>query len=240
MKSEFIINGITVTATVKDVRSMRLRVDRDGNAKLTIPRTFSESQILQFLREKEEWLERAVNAMKKRRETECSMIKHRFESGETFVFLGRFYKLKIDENSSATQVEERGDELIVHGQSSLSKSQVQRLLNAWFSNKFNALVHALLAKWMNIMKDAPLSEIRCRRMKSQWGSMQPARRILCLNTNLAFCPESCIEMIIVHELCHLKEASHNARFHALMAYYLPDYKERGQALREFFRNGLNC
>ena len=61
MKSEFIINGITVTATVKDVRSMRLRVDRDGNAKLTIPRTFSESQILQFLREKEEWLERAVN-----------------------------------------------------------------------------------------------------------------------------------------------------------------------------------
>lgn len=239
MKSEFIVNGIPITATIKDVRSMRLKVDREGNARLTIPRTFTESQVRQFLQKQQGWLERAVNAMKKRRETEYSMVKHRFETGETFVFLGRSYKLKIDEESNVTQVEERGEQLIVHAKSSLSKSQVQQLLNAWFSNKFNALVHALLVKWMNIMKEAPLSEIRFRRMKSQWGSMQPARRILCLNTNLAFSPEPCIEMIIVHELCHLKEASHNARFHALMAYYLPDYKERGKALRDFFRNGLN-
>lgn len=218
---------------------MRLKVDRDGNARLTIPRTYSELQVRQFLQEQQGWLERAVSAMKKRREVECSMLEHRFEAGETFVFLGRPYVLILDEKSNVTQVEEKQNELIVHSKSSLSKSQIQRLLNAWLSNKFMALVHALLDKWMGIMKETPLSEVRYRRMKSQWGSMQPARRILCLNTKLAFSPESCLEMIIVHELCHLKEASHNARFHALMAFYLPDYKERGQVLRDFFRNGMN-
>ena len=81
------------------------------------------------------------------------------------------------------------------------------------------------------MNEAPLNEIRLKNMVSRWGSMKPQQRIVCFNLRMIFYPIEAIEQVVVHELCHLKEPSHNARFHALMAHYLPDYKQRKLLLR---------
>lgn len=233
----FIVNDILVEATIKDVRTLSLRVDRNGNAKMTIPRVCSEAHVNRFLKEKQAWLERAVNKMKERSKTEKALLEHRFEPGETFVVFGRIYTLIFEEHVGVSRVEERANLLVICSAKSLAIMQKRKLINAWISRKLYEKVDTLLKKWLAIMDEAPLAYVRYRRMKSRWGSMSPTQRVMCLNTKLAFSPEDCLEMVVVHELCHLKEPSHNARFHMLMAHYLPDYKETDAKLREFFCKG---
>ena len=45
------------------------------------------------------------------------------------------------------------------------------------------------------------------------------------------CPEEAIDLVVVHELCHIREKNHGPRFYALLEQYLPDYKERKKLLK---------
>jgi len=63
-----------------------------------------------------------------------------------------------------------------------------------------------------------------RRMKTRWGSCTPSARTIRLNTELATKPPALLEYIVLHELVHLLEPSHNARFKALMDRHMPDWR----------------
>lgn len=63
-----------------------------------------------------------------------------------------------------------------------------------------------------------------QRMKTKWGSCTPELGYIRLNTDLAKKPPECLEYIVVHELVHLVEPTHNERFVALMDLYLPHWQ----------------
>lgn len=94
-----------------------------------------------------------------------------------------------------------------------------------------AAVPLLLEKWEPVM-GVRARKLAYRNMKSRWGSCQPATGRICINTRLALYPMECLEYVVVHELCHLLEPSHNARFHALMTEFLPGWKESERLLRK--------
>jgi len=68
-------------------------------------------------------------------------------------------------------------------------------------------------------------------MKSRWGVCHCKERSVCLSLYLLLLPEWCVEHVVVHELCHLLEPSHNARFHALMDRYFPRWRDARKATR---------
>jgi len=70
-----------------------------------------------------------------------------------------------------------------------------------------------------------------RAMTSRWGSCTTKTRRIRLNTALAYCPQECLEYVIVHELAHLRENNHSPRFWAIVADALPDYKVRQTRLK---------
>lgn len=81
----------------------------------------------------------------------------------------------------------------------------------------------------------PVMGVHCvhwtiRDMKSRWGSCTVSKRTIRINLQLARKPEECVEYVVVHELVHLLEPSHNERFHTYMKQFLPDYKERKRRL----------
>jgi predicted metal-dependent hydrolase len=67
-------------------------------------------------------------------------------------------------------------------------------------------------------------------MKTKWGSCNPATDAIRLNTDLAKKPRDCLEYILVHEMVHLLEPTHNARFVALMDHFMPSWRHRREAL----------
>ena len=78
-----------------------------------------------------------------------------------------------------------------------------------------------------------------RTMKTRWGSCTPARKTIRINTQLAAYPSLCLEMVVTHELVHLLEPSHNARFHALLNAYCPANREASRILKQSPLEAIN-
>lgn len=86
-----------------------------------------------------------------------------------------------------------------------------------------ALVGPMLERYARIMGVSP-SSVHYKPMISRWGVCNVKERSICYSTYLLLLPEWCVEHVVVHELCHLLEPSHNASFHALMDRFYPKWR----------------
>ena len=66
--------------------------------------------------------------------------------------------------------------------------------------------------------------------RKRYGSCS-GKNSLCFSCFLMNCPEEAIDLVVVHELCHIREKNHGPRFYALLEQFLPDYKERKKLLK---------
>jgi predicted metal-dependent hydrolase len=105
----------------------------------------------------------------------------------------------------------------------------REIVERWYRNELREAVAPMLTRWERRL-GVKAREVRVRRMKTRWGSCTPSSRSIRLSTELAAHPPEQLEYILVHELVHLLEPSHNGRFYALMDRYLPDWRERKAAL----------
>ncbi len=76
------------------------------------------------------------------------------------------------------------------------------------------------------------SQVFYKAMTSRWGVCNVRDKRVCFSAYLLLLPEWCVEHVVVHELCHLLEPTHNARFHALMDSYFPRWKEARRLTRQ--------
>jgi len=106
-------------------------------------------------------------------------------------------------------------------------TKVQKLEAA---ERVGALVMPMVERHASEMKVRPTS-VSFKPMISRWGVCHVKERSICFSTYLLLLPDSCVEHVVVHELCHLLEPSHNARFYALMDKYYPTWKEAKKQTR---------
>ena len=98
------------------------------------------------------------------------------------------------------------------------------------TERVRSLVEPMVEHHARIIGVKPTS-VRYRPMISRWGVCNVKERRICYSTYLLLLPDWCVEHVVVHELCHLLEPSHNARFHALMDKYFPKWKEARKETR---------
>jgi len=92
------------------------------------------------------------------------------------------------------------------------------------------LLPPLFEKWEAII-DVKAHEWGVKAMKTRWGSCNTVKKRIWINLHLIHKPRICLEYVLVHELVHLLEASHNKRFYALMTEFMPDWKAHRQLLK---------
>ena len=102
--------------------------------------------------------------------------------------------------------------------------------------RLKALIEPMLESHSREMGVKP-SAIRYRAMISRWGVCHVSNKSICFSLYLLLLPEWCVEHVVVHELCHLSEPSHNARFHALMDKFFPRWKEARKATIKLVKMG---
>ncbi|MDR0819543.1 MAG: M48 family metallopeptidase [Oscillospiraceae bacterium] len=91
--------------------------------------------------------------------------------------------------------------------------------------EFKRLALEFVKLW-ELRMGVSVERVTFREMKTRWGSCTPKTRRIRLNTNLERYPPECLEYIVLHELAHLLETRHNARFYAIIAQFMPDWKAR--------------
>ena len=90
----------------------------------------------------------------------------------------------------------------------------------------------MIAKWGPLL-GVKVERTFVQRMKTKWGSCNPDAQSIRLNTDLAKKPRQCLEYILVHEMVHMLEPTHNARFIALMDRLTPHWQARREQLNRW-------
>ena len=96
-------------------------------------------------------------------------------------------------------------------------------MHTWHRSLLHAAIPRLIQKWEPKL-GVSAHAYYLQRMKTKWGSCNPTSRAIRLNTDLAKKPPECLEYIVVHELAHMIEPSHNARFVSVMNLFMPKWQ----------------
>lgn len=157
----------------------------------------------------------------------------KYISGETHLYLGRQYRLKIIE-SKQNQVKLKRGFLEVHTQHKGDTAYIKKQVNEWYKIHAKMKLTEYAETWIKIFKkyNAIPLKIEIRSMPKRWGSCSPNARIL-LNLELIKAPKGCIEYVIVHEFCHLIYPNHTRAFINLLTKQMPDWEKWKDRLEQF-------
>jgi predicted metal-dependent hydrolase len=148
--------------------------------------------------------------------------KRKYVNGETHLYLGRQYRLKI-ENGKEESVKLKGKYIVA---TTSDKSRAKALLKDWYLQHARTKFHAIgvpLIEGFSKYKVKP-SSIVLLDMPTRWGSCTPKGKII-LNPELIKAPKGCIEYVIVHELCHLVHLDHTQKFLDLQTKEMRDWEK---------------
>lgn len=207
---------------------MRLRIyPPEGRVKISAPTRMSLGAIKQFITLKQEWIQAS------RQRVQQAMIKDKagLESGERHWFMGEAYTLQVHftNNSPGCALHHKTLNLLVKEGATIEEKEY--LLNQWYRQQLDVLLKKIIPIWEKII-GVEAKQVRIRAMKTRWGSCNTRAQRIWINLWLIKKPQACVEYVIVHELIHLLEASHNQRFYQLMTQFLPDWKGRHAILHD--------
>lgn len=140
----------------------------------------------------------------------------KYVSGETHLYLGRQYRLKLVQSTEAT-VKLKGGNIIVQTEDLNYKSVIKNRLQNWYKSKAEIHFDQLFARWLPITHTFYPHDVdlKLRWMQKRWGSCNERGEIT-LNIELMKAPKRCIEYVIVHEFCHLAYLNHSRAFYDLL------------------------
>lgn len=214
------IAGFDIHISRKRIKNVILRIDRQGNVKVSAPMRCSLDFIQQFLYKKQDW----ITTNQARLSQQPLPSSPSFESGEEHLFLGQTYVLKVHEYAEQNSIVMEGNHLCCYVKSQATQEVRRALISHWQRQQMQLLLPELFQKWQATI-GVQVNQWVIRAMKTRWGSCNTTKKRICLNLHLIQYPLVCLEYVVVHELVHLLEASHNQRFYALMSTYMPEWKE---------------
>ncbi|GAA5483848.1 M48 family metallopeptidase [Haloferula sargassicola] len=218
------LGDFAATIERKDIRNIHLSVHPpDGAVRVSAPRHLSVDHLRAYVISKLDWIKqqrRQIQAQERESPRE-------FTERESHYLWGKRYLLTLEEGSPGVELRPR--KMILSARTGSSQEKRESILEGWYRGELRREAESMVERWARTM-GVEVKTVFIQRMKTKWGSCNPARRTIRLNTELAKKPKECLEYLVVHELAHLIEPTHNERFVSLMDHYLPAWRERRQAL----------
>ncbi len=226
MVSHIKLGDIAADVVLKDIKHVHLSVyPPTGRVHISAPKRMSIETIRVFAISKLDWIKKQQAKLRRQeRETPRDYVDR--ESHDVW---GKRYLLLVSESAEPPSIELVPGRMLLRVRPRTDVRKRQSLVEGWYREQIKAAVTPLLAEWQPQMNVA-VERVYVRRMKTRWGSCNYKARTIRLNTELAKKPPECLEYVVVHELVHLLEATHNARFVALMDRFMPLWKDHRQVL----------
>lgn len=187
--------------------------------RVSAPVHASRDMIAKAIRSKSGWLLKKINTPV-RQITPVS----RMQSSQSCYLWGQAYALvyETEQGRPCVQLSPK-ESILVRTRPGASMDKKTEVLNQWLRKCLNAEVQGLLEKLESRM-GVSAAEVRIRKMKTRWGSCNTRVGRVWLNAALVRLDPLLLEYVMVHELAHLIEPSHNNRFYSILDRFLPDWK----------------
>lgn len=219
-------NGFDVTLTRKRIKNINLRISRDGAVHISAPLRYPLHSIEQFIEHKQIW----ITTHREQFLARPTHKSHLLNTGDLYPFLGQDYPVSIHEHSPQQGIIFAKSAIECYVKGNATPEIKHALFDIWQRSEMKNLLPDLIRKWEPVM-GVKVREWGIKKMKTRWGSCNTSSRKIWLNLQLIHEPLHCLEYVLVHEMVHLLEASHNKRFHALMSKFLPDWRDCKNQLR---------
>lgn len=220
-RHEMQIAGLAVEVVRRDIKHLHLGVyPPAGRVRVAAPLRLDDEAVRLAVVSRLAWIRsKQKGFLEQARQSQREMV-----SGESHYFQGRRYLLAVKEGDGAPHVRLVGrSKLELRVPPGFDRAQREAVLERWQRRQLKLLIPPLLARWEPRIGKA-VCEVRIRKMKTRWGSCNPAARRIWLNLELVKKPPACLEYVLVHELVHLHERHHNERFHEWMNTLLPGWR----------------
>jgi predicted metal-dependent hydrolase len=220
------LGNIAVDVVLKDIKNVHLSVHPStGRVRISAPKRMSIDTIRFFVISKLDWIKQQQTRLREQeRETPREYVER-----ESHYVWGTRYLLTVSESDEPPSIEVKHGCMHLRVRPRSDEDKRRALVEEWYRGQLKEAVPPLLTRWQPLL-GVRVERFFVRRMKTRWGSCNHKARTIRLNTELAKKPEECLEYIVVHELVHLLEPTHNARFIALMDRFMPKWQFHRQAL----------
>jgi len=214
------IGGIPVDVVFKSIKNVHLSVHPPtGRVRIAAPERMNLDTVRVYAISKIDWIKKQ---QRKFREQERETRREYLDRESHYVW-GKRYLLKVKEENRVPSVELKHSQMVLTVRSGASMEKREAIVTAWYRDQIRDIVASLIEKWTPVL-GVDANRIIVRRMKTKWGSCNPHTRNIHLNSELAKKPRECLEYVLVHEMVHLLEPSHNANFVSLMDKFLPQWR----------------
>jgi predicted metal-dependent hydrolase len=212
-------------------RRIHLELSERGVLRVVAPRRLSQRAIHQTLVSNPQYV---VRFLEQARQQWAKRKPLRYVDGEKHLVLGRRYPLDIwRERGARPRLEWLHDRIRLTFPAAPEVGAVRDLLMKGYRQRaLDDFAERLAA----ICAEAPwarrsLPPMRLRRMKASWGTCSAAG-VITLNPLLLRAPPQCIDYVIAHEVCHLRQLNHGPRFYAVQDQLFPAWREAKQRLHD--------
>ena len=220
MATKLQLGDIAVDVVLKEIKNVHLSVyPPNGSVRISAPSRMSLDTIRVFAISKLDWIRQQQKKLQaQERETPREYLER-----ESHYVWGKRYLLTISEVEQPPAIELQHDHMVMSVRPSASEDKRQSIVENWYREQLKQAVPPLIGTWGPRI-GVNVERFFVQRMKTKWGSCSPNARSIRLNTDLAKKPPQCLEYIIVHEMVHLLEPTHNSRFIGLMDRFLRQWQ----------------
>ncbi|MFM7162322.1 MAG: M48 family metallopeptidase [Planctomycetaceae bacterium] len=228
MATHFQLGSTRVRVEFKDIKNVHLSVHPPvGRVCISAPERMKLETVRLFAVSKLDWIRRQQKEIRAQaREPEREYLDR-----ESHYVWGRRCLLVVIERDEPPGIVLRHSRLQLGLRPGTPVATRRAIAESWYREQVRQAVPDLLARWQPIL-GVEATGFYVRRMRTRWGSCNPTARTIRLNTDLAKKPRECLEYIVVHELVHLLEPTHNARFVALMNRFMPRWQDHRKTLNQ--------
>jgi predicted metal-dependent hydrolase len=222
------LGSITVDVVKKDIKNVHLSVyPPTGDVRISAPLRMNLDTIRVFAVSKLGWIkEQRKKITEQARESPRS-----YAERESHYVWGKRFLLEVTVKDCPAEVSLRHNRMMLQVRPAWSPERKQEFLDAWYRKQVRWAVPTLVKQWERIL-GVKVEQVLVRRMRTKWGSCSRSSPTIWLNTDLAKKPPECLEYVVVHEMAHLIEPTHNARFVALMDRVMPNWPHFRQMLNQ--------
>ncbi len=226
MSTRLQVGDLVVDVELKGIKNVHLSVHPPtGRVRISAPTRMSVETIRLFAISRLEWIRRQQAAL---REQERETPREYLDRESHYVW-GRRYLLRIDKSGGRPSVEVKHNRLVLKVRPGNEPATKEAAIAQWYRDQIKAVVPNLIAEWAPCL-GVDVKRFYVQQMKTKWGSCNSDAHTIRLNTELAKKPKECLEYVVVHEMVHVLERTHNARFVALMDRFIPQWQHTRQRL----------
>lgn len=215
------IDDVTIEVWRKRIKNIHLAVlPPDASVRLSVPIGISPDVVRSFVVMKLPW----IHLQQEKLRAQERESPRKYVTRESLHVFGRRYLLEVQQTGGASSVAIQNGRIILGVKDTADRKLKAKVIHAWHKRLLHDLLPPLIRKWEQ-RTGVKSSGYSLRKMKTKWGSCNAKTGHLLFNTELVQKPHSLIEYVVVHELLHIIEPSHNHRFTDLLDRYYQHWQE---------------